>query len=77
MLCECSQLTRTADLWMDHHPNCPKYDPVGELKALLAELVTGLEQLSADTDGIPDYLWEPYRRAAWVGGRAIPDQSAP
>jgi hypothetical protein len=55
-------------LW-EHHPNCPRWDPVGDTRRMLTDLVSGIEEWASDEDNEvhPD-CWDAYERALYAIG---------
>ena len=57
-----------------HNPACPKFVPDVGAMNLITSLVKGIEDWSADADGIHENLYETYRRAVFIcQGEIIPE----
>lgn len=77
--CECktwavSDATATL-LGNGHHQNCYAFAPDVGAMALLRELVRGIRWWAAQEDGVPDEVWEAYKKAVWITeGRMIDER---
>lgn len=63
MKTECSCATWASSDAMapwEHHPNCKRWDPAADLRALITPLVRGREAWGAEEDGIPEFVWDAY-----------------
>lgn len=49
-----------------HNPTCAHYKANQGAVSLLAQLITGIEWWASQEDGVPEELWEPYSRAAFI-----------
>jgi hypothetical protein len=55
----------------EHHRNCPKRNLEAESVALVSALIKGIENWSADEDGVHPDAWDAYCRAiVFVGDLA-------
>ena len=68
--CECRNWA-TVDVGLmtltEHHPGCKHAKPiVPAFRALLAELVAGIEREAGETDGVSEWLWKPYVKAVFI-----------
>ena len=51
-----------------HHPQCKQGDLRKSAFKLIADLAHALAVWGSEEDGIPDFAWEPYRRAKALQG---------
>ena len=70
--CECQGWCGWRDSFVltGHHERCPnrnKSETEGA-KELIFNLVRGIEYWAAETDGVPEKLWEDYKKAKTVIG---------
>lgn len=72
--CSCKNWAST-DLFFviltGHHENCPKANIKKSSKALIQDLVRGMEHWAADEDGVHPEAWKAYTRAKSVIGEFI------
>jgi hypothetical protein len=62
--CECKNWARVdSRVCTKHNKLCSHYDPESDALIVLQALLRGIEDLSADTDGIPEQVWEAYKNA--------------
>ena len=71
--CMCAtwaEVNHTHRILTGHHAQCPNCNQttVGAALALIADLVKGIEAWGHLEDGIPDEVWEPYRKAKGLQG---------
>ena len=60
-----------------HHEdceNCPSDEAF--LRELMLKMISGIEEDGCAGDGIPEYLWEPYRTAKAFFGKFVQQQEA-
>jgi hypothetical protein len=58
-----------------HHVACPHFVPTVGAVELLKQLATGIKWWADQEDGVPDELWEPYKKAVFITtGRMISDE---
>lgn len=70
LFCYCQNYARDGKPPLtNHHPRCPHYNCEKESLALIEDLIKGIENDAADTDGVSDNLWEPYKRALFYCGQ--------
>ncbi|RJQ28378.1 hypothetical protein C4565_03685 [Candidatus Parcubacteria bacterium] len=67
-MCECMSWAGEWRLFTTHHPSCPKYDLIGEVKERISALLVGIESWAADEDGVHDDCWEAYKNARYFIG---------
>jgi hypothetical protein len=59
-----------------HNPACPKFEPCVGALDLIHTLAKGIKRWGDEEDGIPDWLWEPYRYAIYITeGRIVKEVS--
>lgn len=76
MQCECSTWAcadlQEMALGNGHNPACSKFVRYLGAILLIGELAKGISGWAAEEDGVPDWLWEPYRRAMFIAfGKVI------
>jgi len=58
-----------AHILTGHHPRCPRGgDPLKAALGLVADLAKGIERWASEEDGVPDCVWEAYRKAKALQG---------
>ncbi len=67
MDCRCNNWCRdNSKIGTQHHPKCPDYDPEGDAKKIINDLLTGIIQWAADEDGaVHPELWDAFESAAY------------
>lgn len=64
MGCDCAMMARAGQRFLtSHHPGCSRYDPEGDARQIILELIAGIESQAQDCDGIHEDLWPAYQRA--------------
>ena len=64
MTCRCREWARTnSKIVTEHHPNCSLYNPEGDAKKIIEDLLKGVEAWASDEDGIHDGCWKAYEQA--------------
>lgn len=57
-----------------HNPTCPHYVPNVGAVQILTDLVAGIKFWASQEDGVPDEVWEAYKKAVFITeGRLLPD----
>lgn len=57
-----------------HNPNCERFVSGAGAVALLKELVEGIKFWASQEDGVPEELWEAYKKAVFiVSGKMLAD----
>ncbi len=65
MNCKCIDLTRASSkVATKHHPNCPDYDPEGDAKIIINDLLDGIMAWASDEDGVHHDCWDTFKSAA-------------
>ena len=50
-----------------HHPSCEHATPFIEgVREFLGELIKGIDEWASYEDGIPDCLWDAYKKAVFI-----------
>lgn len=58
-----------------HNPECRKFTENVQGLELLKDLIKGIEEWSSYEDGIPDCLWESYKKAVFITtGKILDDK---
>jgi len=77
--CECTtwafEDVRAMMLGNGHNPRCELFESGAGAMSLLAELAEGIKWWAEQEDGVPDELWEPYKRAVYITtGKMLDDE---
>lgn len=64
LACECANWARLGIFPLtEHHPNCPKYNPLKDCMEIIRPLLKGIECWAGDEDGVHPECWHAYKRA--------------
>lgn len=75
-LCDCMTMAGMIGPFIfDHHDNCAKFDPQGDMLRTIKSLCKGIESWAADEDGVHPDCWEAYRSAKSRMGERVKDES--
>jgi hypothetical protein len=68
--CECQKWARQPQkFFTTHHYRCPHYDPEGDARVIIEDLIKGILSWAREEDGIHPECFEAFTRGALVVGR--------
>lgn len=73
--CECQTWARDGQKFITKHSKmCYYYDPEGDARKLIDDLLDGMNAWASDEDGIHPDAWQAYKRASFAVGRLVKEQ---
>ena len=63
--CECYNWAGTGQgVVTEHHPRCSHYDPLGDCRKIIIDLLDGMQIWAGDEDGIHPKAWDAFQRGS-------------